>query len=1109
MIAALVAPLVLSSSVADLKPVWQIGKPDSSPLDLAFAPGGYAKVTGDAFYIVGRSDARTKWPYVQPGPSDPWGESRKHRFEIVYALAGAKPPSDFQLKIAFFDTHASLAPKLSIWSNGTLVGSKQLPNGLGDDSVFGRSKTGKPFTCLFMLPAKSLKNGLNSIAIVTEKGSWAIYDSIQLFGPKTSKPGPLPATVATFQSAPSDTLAYNDGKPSQFVKLRISHSGQPTRALVQADTTLAKKLTIEPGESTVEIPIQKVQKPTARQFRLLAESVSSEPIDGFSLSKSKYKTVAAQTLDILPVRQWTVFLVPHSHVDIGYTDYQDNVKRRQWQYLEYAIRYAAETKDYPAGSRFVWNAEVMWPIESYLREQPKEKRTALLNAIKEGSIALDALYGNELTGLCQADELFELIHDSLKIADWADSSVKAAMISDVPGYSWGIVPALAKNGIRFFSCGPNTSDRIGYTLAQWADKPFWWQGPNPKDKVLTWVLGTGYSTFMNLADPAGTAVFLRNYLRQLEVKQYPYDIAQVRFTTGGDNGPPDRRLSDFVRDWNKKYAYPRLVISTADAAFAELEKRYAKSLPTYRGDFTPYWEDGAPSTAQETAMVRQAASRMTLAEAVAVLRSITLPQNQIADVWRYILLFNEHTWGAYCSVSDPDNEFTKKQWEVKKSFADLADVLSKKALDNPLPRLEGQIEVYNALSWPRSGIIELPDELDIQETTALEQKLSDGRRLAYVQNVPGLGSSRFPTGHSIDRSSKFAKVEDNTLENIELKVVFDMGSGSITSAIDKKTGRELVDSKQPWGNFLYLLGSDVSKVQANGKMKLVRRENGPIMQSMVFEGESPGCKKLTREFRLIEGTGAIEVIVTVDKKAVREKEGVHLGFGFNVPGGQMRYGTGYGMARPEIDQLKGACKNWFSVERWVDCSNKDFGVTWVTLDAPLVEFGKITATLPASQPDPNAYRKNIEPNQTLFSWAINNHWHTNYKADQEGLVTFRYAIRPHGPFKPEDAQRFALEQSIPLHFGYADAGQDALQPLLAVSPSSVLVTRLRNAPTKGEFLVRLYNCSDKPVDCSLTKLPLGLSAYASDAIGNKKKPIEGPIAMAPWDVVTVVLKIGR
>ncbi len=53
--------------------------------------------------------------------------------------------------------------------------------------------------------------------------------------------------------------------------------------------------------------------------------------------------------------------------------------------------------------------------------------------------------------------------------------------------------------------------------------------------------------------------------------------------------------------------------------------------------------------------------------------------------------------------------------------------------------------------------------------------------------------------------------------------------------------------------------------------------------------------------------------------------------------------------QPEIDQLPGSRKNWLPVGRWIDVSNESFGVTWATLDAPLVEVGGITATMLGSQ----------------------------------------------------------------------------------------------------------------------------------------------------------------
>ena len=189
------------------------------------------------------------------------------------------------------------------------------------------------------------------------------------------------------------------------------------------------------------------------------------------------------------------------------------------------------------------------------------------------------------------------------------------MTSDVPGFSWGIVSALAQSGVKYFATAPNSGDRIGYTLQAWGDKPFYWTSQSGKEKVLTWMAGASYSTFhegtlSQLGDDK-----IMKLVRKLDDVSYPYEMFQLPYTLG-DNGPPDPTLSDFVRQWNDRYVTPRLILATHEQMFEEFEKRYGSTLPVVQGDFTPYWEDGAASTAAETALSRAAADRLIQGEAL-------------------------------------------------------------------------------------------------------------------------------------------------------------------------------------------------------------------------------------------------------------------------------------------------------------------------------------------------------------------------------------------------------------------------------------------------------------------------------------------------------------
>ena len=149
----------------------------------------------------------------------------------------------------------------------------------------------------------------------------------------------------------------------------------------------------------------------------------------------------------------------------------------------------------------------------------------------------------------------------------------------------------------------------------------------------------------------------------------------------GDNGSPDEKVADVVRDWNARYVWPRLIISTTAAAFRAFEQRYGDKLPEFSGDYTPYWEDGAASSALETALNRASAERLVQAETLWAIRDPgPFPATAFQDAWRNVLLYSEHTWGAHNSITQPDLPFVRDQWKVKQAFALDADKESRQLL---------------------------------------------------------------------------------------------------------------------------------------------------------------------------------------------------------------------------------------------------------------------------------------------------------------------------------------------------------------------------------------------------------------------------------------------
>jgi hypothetical protein len=101
------------------------------------------------------------------------------------------------------------------------------------------------------------------------------------------------------------------------------------------------------------------------------------------------------------------------------------------------------------------------------------------------------------------------------------------------------------------------------------------------------------------------------------------------------------------------------------------------------------------------------------------------------------------------------------------------------------------------------------------------------------------------------------------------------------------------------------------------------------------------------------------------------------------------------------------------VQRWIDVSDFDYGITMSSPQGALFEIGSITDERPIN----NGYRswKNqAEPSSTLFLYGLNNYWNTNFKADQSGIIRFDCYLQFHNKFISVDAIRFGEEMHTPL-----------------------------------------------------------------------------------------------
>ena len=115
-----------------------------------------------------------------------------------------------------------------------------------------------------------------------------------------------------------------------------------------------------------------------------------------------------QTID--PAKKWTLFLVPHIHVDVGYSDYQAKVAAIQSRTIDEAMDMIAQHPDF----RFSLDGE--WDLQQFLSTRNAAQQQRAIAAIQNKQFFVPAQYANLLTGLPTTETLIRSLYPSANFA---------------------------------------------------------------------------------------------------------------------------------------------------------------------------------------------------------------------------------------------------------------------------------------------------------------------------------------------------------------------------------------------------------------------------------------------------------------------------------------------------------------------------------------------------------------------------------------------------------------------------------------------------------------------------------------------------------------------
>lgn len=824
------------------------------------------------------------------------------------------------------------------------------------------------------------------------------------------------------------------------VSVDIIHRGEDAQCDISTEGHETKTL-LKAGYNHVDINLPKVENVTDHKVLI--------SIEGREKQERAFTTS--------PVKEWEVFLVQHTHSDIGYTRPQTEILAEHLRYIDHALDYCDQTDHFPEASQFRWTCETSWSVREYLRSRPEEQVNRLLKRIREERIEATGMFLN-YSEIIDEPALAAQTR-TLRMLKNSGIDVTTAMQNDVNGIAWCLVDYFQHTDVRYLTMGIHA-----HRARKPFNKPtaFWWQSP-AGNRLLAY-RSEHYMHGNTLSLLGGQQeVFRANlsrYLTSLEKKDYPYDKISLQFSGYvTDNSPPSVKVCDIVREWNEKYEWPKLRSALARDFMVFLDEYHAEDIPAQQVAWPDWWTDGVGSAANETKVVRNAHVEVASSEtllSMATMLGEDLPHDidrDIEEVYDNLLFYDEHTHGAAESIRDPLGENTVNQWGMKSAYAwDAAkrsSLLQEKALAFLEPALKKSnlptIAVYNTLNWKRSGLVHLfvdygiiPENVPFSITgphgeevawQVYDKRMEGAYYGLWVEDVPSMGylTLRINVG---GESRIQAPPELPGFENDFYSVKVDPERGVITSIFDKELQRELVDAHDSLslGHFVYeelanrhelerLTNTNRDTVyrplnlkrSTFSNIRIKKQENGNIYQSVYLQADMPVCagrRGVEIEIRLYHKQKKIEMLYQMVKLPVYSPEGVYVAFPFKLDEGKLAFEAQGGVVYPGRNQLAGSSADWNTIQNFATVRSQDAQIVFASKDIPLVHFGDINI---------GRYYYQLKPKTNhIYSWVLNNYWVTNFKASQQGELKWSYSITSSADPSDMFATQFGKGERVPL-----------------------------------------------------------------------------------------------
>lgn len=1106
---------VSAAQTNDPNIVWRIGTPDNSSDE--FSSGSAPALV----FEVGKN-AASDWKQKQDA-----ADKDPSVYKIRFSLDQVPPAPVFALDCFFLGA----APGSMIVEVNGKRGSYRLRPVAGEN-LDERQANAITFTRGLVraaLPASALRAGVNEMSLSFLGDTGIVnYDALWLERGTTAAPD-LAATV----------------EPTIFFKQSGEQLKEVTEVVLRHMQPLAAgKLTLKVGALAVTAKVDAGGFDFGERMVRVEVPAVNAPAP-YELALSGQGEARAFQGEFRPEKRWRIFAGLKIHNDIGYTDLQPHVQELDNRNTDHALELI---RKYPF---FKFNLETSWLVDNYMHSRDAASRQELVRAAVANRMGINAMYLNLMSGMCTGEEMYRSLYYTKSLAKRHGVPMKFACLTDTPSHTWFTPSVLAENGVVGFALGSNQT-RGGLLQKSHLneDSPFWWEGVDGR-RVVTWFARTYLQLQRLVGDKPSIDRLERTvpqFLARYRRAGYAVDGVLLYGLYTDNAGIRDGEV-DIIKKWNDTYAFPKITPSTDADYYEYITRNFAKKLPVYRGDGGAYWEDGAASSAYETTMNRASQILLPQAEAAAALSTAfhpaeLYPMDEFHEAWKNLLFYDEHTWGAHSSVAQPDRKFVTAQWEVKRSFAWRANWAATDLATRSLNRLVQNISldgptmfVFNQEPRARTGVVEFELDsgrrlMDPSTGAAVPVEVVRERQGYRVQrflarDVPGFGYRTYPVEAVQGTPAPAPRPHQYTwqIESRYYRVTFDRTTGAIASIFDKELGRELADSGATYklNQLLYVSGGGDSRLMTD-EVRLkpprfdITSSSGASLientgQRITIRAQARSVPEIETEVTVYDDLKRVDIVNRLRKEAVREKEAVYFAYPFAVKPPELALQVQNTWVRPNVDQLPGACRDWFTTQNVVVARDAGAAIAWATPDAPLVTLTDINRGL---------WMKHLDiSNGHIYSYPMHNYWFTNYKADQGGNHTFRYAITSAARLSAAELARFDADTRRPL-VGYAlyDTGNVRLVPVKRRMPSGsgeffkidsthATVSSFKQAEDGRGFILRLQETGGEK---GVTKFASPVFPLASVELANGVEDAQAPLAvkggvveipLKPWTYTTV------